>query len=103
MGNANSDKLARNKPPKITKTAKEVAGELGINVETLYAWIRDGIFINSEYIVVPHEKRPRYVFFADSAQRWLARNSRQLEADKPPKRTYNRRATKGKHAKKTGE
>lgn len=102
MNNQNSGKNEPKLPLRKTKKAKEVAGELGINVETLYDWIRDGIFTNSEYIVVQRKERPRYVFFDDSAERWLARNSRQLEADKAPKRTYNRRNVKGKHAKKKG-
>jgi hypothetical protein len=102
MNNRKSQKNDEKLPTRKTKKAREVAAEIGIHVETLYDWIRDGILINSEYIMVPRPVRPRYIFFENTAQMWIDRNSRQLNSPDRPKRTYNRRAVKGKHAKQKG-
>lgn len=88
-------------PPgsKRTKKPREIADELGINVETVYDYIRDGIFTNSEYFVIQRPERVRYVFFADAVETFLARNRQPFLTDEKPKRMYNKRTVKGKHAK----
>ena len=102
MNNQNSGKNDPKLPLRKTKKAIEVAAELGISVDTLYKWIADGILLDSEYIMIQHPVRRRYTFFENTAQMWLDRNRRHSEGEKASKRTYNRRAVKGKHGKAKG-
>jgi hypothetical protein len=89
-----SDKVKRVKSP------GEVAAELGVHVDTIYAWIKAGLFTKEEYVVIKRLERSRYVFFDWAVESFLARQKANMRSEERPKRTYNRRVVKGKHKKK---
>lgn len=84
-------------------TPGEVAAQLGVHVDTIYAWIKAGLFTDKEYVIIKRRERSRYVFFVGAVESFLARQKANMRSEERPKRAYNRRVVKGKHRKKRNQ
>lgn len=76
-----------------TLTVAQVAEQLHLSTRTIYKYLRDGIFLHSEYSVIRLTERVRYIFYEHSIQAFLIRTQIQ-DTNAKSKRTYNKSVVK---------
>lgn len=76
-----------------TLTVAQVSERLSLSTRTIYKYIKNGVFLNSEYSVIRLEERVRYRFYESSIQGFLVRTQIKDTGAKA-KRTYNKSVVK---------